>query len=199
MGRYAYFSNGFEYKFWFCIQDSKLDVADGIDVTVTKMYYFNDVSENPHKYDDGTDDSKEFIQLANELPEMIDQEVMECNIPSHLRKFITADCVNPDMLSFNLTIDQERVYADIQGKCSDLDIPIPDIHQYSLDDGGTYDLQDYFNEYESEEYLNRYNYRTGEQCPLDEYKRYVADLCLACVLYHQGQFNGWELSGQYEC
>ena len=226
MGRYAYFSNGFEYKFWFAVQDSGfefLEKVGAVNVSEESEYNFDEdmiENDNEHHFCDANCDKpiknpKEMLFIGNCL--FCDTECQqnfsggEPNTPHDLDeledKYRFLKWFNESVFDSSETF----LLSDIQGiddKWIDSYIRQTSRLQFELEINKDALLK-YITEtglpvpdwdlYDKDTDGTDKMYSMFDDIYMEtENESKLADHCLACILYHMSSYDD-SITGFYEC
>ena len=188
MGRYARFNTGFEYKYWFALQDSGFDfLKDVIDFDDRTTY---DIDED---YDTECD-SKEQQKINEEFKEWaLGLEVLSPDAygykPEYAVNMALCESDSNRYCSFELT-DQDK--SNLLDWINKKGYFVPDWTKYSSDCKGTEALYDDL--WKMEMFKENVFDKTNES----EY-RAKADYMLALLIYHQMTYVLDFFECTYEC
>jgi len=176
MGRYCYFDGGLTVKFGFGIQDSRLDVAPGIKETT---YQKVDSAMLEMSDADFSEEFKEYIEgVSGALPEeCINHSEEEIKKNPEWEDWIW-ECVNPDMVTSEVTIDPIILLDWIVEQKMPIDTP--DFNKYGKDD--------------SEQLMRDMD----ESLKDADWTIRVWDWTLAILIYHQAVHNENSICAEYE-
>lgn len=223
MGRYCYFSNGVEYKFWFAVQDSGFGNIQGVDENARDNYNISYDNEGEHPFCSCNCD-KEPINPLNMLRDgenlFCDEDCKqrftggESNDPLDIHRLcklyeLLQFCKNSGYDVSDCTIDSEELDGELLEDWEENGL-------IQVSDSKTFELKVY------EEELLTFITNTGFPLPrwedyskdtdgtdklmtalyefpddkIDNESKY-ADYLLACVIYHMNLYDD-DIRGRYE-
>ena len=182
MGRWCYFRNGVDYKFWFGIQNSGFDFLDGIvGVNEKQLYCFDEDDCEGTEFLEWWENESAKTGLGNSFTL---SELNECSTAESFKEEWKEYLLEAENVQFEMGVDSDALLLFIKAIGSVFQIP--KFQEYEMTSEGTDKLwNDICVHFENTKYDKT----------IPEIRK--ADFCLACLIYHMSLYND-SICGIYE-